>query len=403
MNEDYPPATGENRSLMGLAVLMGMACAGVPLTDTAKSLMARIAHDPGDADALMDLSIVSHLWFKRDLGLATQAQALKITRRYRLPAKSEPALRLLALMRHGDLAANAPLEFLVQDSDVTLEMLFLDPAAPFPDALPEHDLIIVAIAESSDSAAVLERIVQAAPRLPAPLLNRPERIARLARDSVSAMLQGLPGVEIPPTATVARAALEHGAPFAYPLIIRPLDSHAGLGLEKIADGAGLQHYLAQHDETGFYLSPFIDYRNADGLYRKYRVVIVDGQAYAGHMALSEHWMIHYLNAHMSDSAAKRAEEAAFMEHFDAGFGARHAGALKAIAAAAGLDYLVIDCAESASGKLLVFEIDSAAVIHGMDPADTFPYKQAQVRRIFAAFRAMLQSRIENMRGAGQKL
>ena len=51
----------------------------------------------------------------------------------------------------------------------------------------------------------------------------------------------------------------------------------------------------------------------------------------------------------------------------------------------------------------MFEIDSAAVIHGMDSADTFPYKQAQVRKIFAAFRALLQSRMEILRAATQKL
>ena len=382
---------------MGLAVLMSMACAGVPLTDTAKSLMARIARDPADAEALMDLSIISHLWFKHELGLAAQAQALQIKRLYRLPTAGKPVLRLLALMHPGDLAANAPLEFLVQDSDVALEMLLLDPAAPIPVSLPEYDLVIVAIAESAAAAPLLERIAQALPD--APLINRPERIARLGRESVSTMLQGLPGVEIPPTATIDRAALVQGAPFPYPVIIRPLDSHAGQGLEKIGDADGLQSYLAQHSETAFSLSPFIDYRNADGLYRKYRVVIVDGKAYAGHMALSEHWMIHYLNAHMSESEAKRAEEAAFMERFDSGFGLRHGQALGAIAAVAGLDYLVIDCAESSSGKLLVFEIDSAAVIHGMDPADTFPYKQNQVRKIVAAFRQLLQSRMEKARTA----
>ena len=402
---DANPLADEAHSLMGLAVLMGMACVGTPLTDTAKSLMARIARDPRDAEALLDLAIISHLWFKHDLGLASQAQALKIKRRYRLPAKREPALRLLALMHPGDLAANAPLEFLVQDSDVTLEMLFLDPVAPFPGDLPEHDLAIVAIAESAGSSPLLGRIAQALPQASsgAPLLNRPERIARLSRGSVSSMLRDLPGVDIPPTASASRATLAGGAPFAYPVIIRPLDSHAGQGLEKIDDEAGLRHYLAQRGETMFTLSPFIDYRNADGLYRKYRIVIVDGKAYAGHMALSDHWMIHYLNAHMSDSAAKRAEEAAFMAQFDQGFGARHGAALQAIAEAAQLDYLIIDCAESPSGKLLVFEIDSAAVIHGMDPVDTFPYKQAQMRKIFAAFRAMLQSRMEKVGGTGQKL
>jgi glutathione synthase/RimK-type ligase-like ATP-grasp enzyme len=398
MTEADPQARTSGRPFMGLAVLMSMACAGVPLTDTAKSLMARIARNPLDAEALMDLSIISHLWFKHDLGLATQALALRIRRCYSLPAAGVPALRLLALMHPGDLAANAPLEFLLQDSDVALEMLFLDPEAPLPEALPEHDLVIVAVAESAAARPLLERIAQAMPNTP--FVNRPERIARLARESVSKMLQGLPGVAMPPTATVPRAALEKGAPFPYPLIVRPLDSHAGQGLEKIGDAAALQAYLAEHAEAAFSLSPFVDYRDADGLYRKYRVVIVDGKAYAGHMALSDHWMIHYLNAHMSESEAKRAEEAAFMADFDAAFGRRHAAALEAIDRAAGLDYLVIDCAESHSGALLVFEIDSAAVIHGMDPADTFPYKQNQVRKIVAAFRALLQSRMEKARGAG---
>lgn len=396
MTDAYPP----ERPFMGLAVLMSMACAGVPLTDTAKSLMTRIAQDPADAEALLDLSIISHLWFKHELGLASQAQALKIRRHYRLPAKGEPALRLLALMHPGDLAANAPLEFLVQGSDVTLDMLFLDPDAPLPDVLPEHDLIIVGIAESVAAAGLLAKIAQSLPDTC--IVNRAEYIAKLGRGSVSTMLQGLPGIDMPPTACVPRAELGQGAPFAYPVIVRPLDSHAGQGLEKIDDATGLRAYLAQHGEAMFYVSPFIDYRNADGPYRKYRIVIIDGHAYAGHMALSGHWMIHYLNAHMSDSEAKRAEEAAFMENFDDDFGKRHAMALQAIAQAAQLDYLVIDCAESPSGKLLVFEIDSAAVIHGMDPVDTFPYKQAQVQKIFAAFRAMLQSRMEKARAMVEK-
>ncbi|MFN3398189.1 MAG: hypothetical protein ACK4ZS_06605 [Sulfurimicrobium sp.] len=56
---------------------------------------------------------------------------------------------------------------------------------------------------------------------------------------------------------------------------------------------------------------------------------------------------------------------------------------------AGLDYLGIDCGESPDGKLLVFEADSNMIVHAMDPVDLFPYKQAQMQKVFAAFRAML--------------
>ena len=58
----------------------------------------------------------------------------------------------------------------------------------------------------------------------------------------------------------------------------------------------------------------------------------------------------------------------------------------------GFDYYSIDCAETRDGRLLVFEADTAAIIHLMDPPDLFPYKQPQMRRVFAAFEAMLRSR-----------
>ena len=119
---------------------------------------------------------------------------------------------------------------------------------------------------------------------------------------------------------------------------------------------------------------------------KYRIVLIDGRPYVCHMAISEHWMIHYLNAGMTESAEKRAEEARFMASFDDDFAHRHAAALRAIHERMGLDYLGIDCGETADGELLIFEVDSNMIVHAMDPVDLFPYKQPQMRKVFAAFR-----------------
>jgi hypothetical protein len=49
----------------------------------------------------------------------------------------------------------------------------------------------------------------------------------------------------------------------------------------------------------------------------------------------------------------------------------------------------VDCAETRDGRLLVFEADNTAIVHDMDPPDVFPYKPPQMRKIFAAFTAML--------------
>jgi len=74
---------------------------------------------------------------------------------------------------------------------------------------------------------------------------------------------------------------------------------------------------------------------------------------------------------------------------DTAYGGR--AALERMAKLIGLDYFGIDCGETPDGKLLVFEADTAMLVHDMDPPDLYPYKPAQMRKLFDAFRAMLET------------
>ena len=385
---------------MGLAALMRLTFEGQDLGPVAAQLIQRAQDDPQDAAALMDLATTLELNFKPDIALATQAQALQMQSLYSLPAAGEPGLRLLSLMAPGDLTTNAPLAFLLEDSDVALDMLYVGGGvAPAPE-LPAHDVLFVAIGESEATHALLQELKPVIENWPRPVLNRPERIMRTSRDGAHALLHDAPGIVMPPALRIERSELERLCrgdlslqdllPEAvFPILVRPVDSHAGHDLAKLDAPDELDAYLAPLAETRFFVSPFVDYRGDDGLYRKYRVVLIDGRPYAGHMALSEHWMIHYLNAGMRESAAKRAEEARFMARFDEDFARRHAAAIEAINRRLELDYLVIDCAETAAGELLVFEVDTGAVVHSMDPPDIFPYKLPAMHKVFDAFRALL--------------
>jgi hypothetical protein len=140
------------------------------------------------------------------------------------------------------------------------------------------------------------------------------------------------------------------------------------------------------------ISSLVSWITAAPTLRKYRVACIDRAPFLCHMATSDHWMVHYLNAGMTDSADRRADEARAMATFDTGFAARHAAAFEALNDWMALDYFQIDCAETPDGRLLVFEADVAAIIHLMDPPDLFPYKPAQMRRVFDAFGAMLRRR-----------
>jgi hypothetical protein len=119
------------------------------------------------------------------------------------------------------------------------------------------------------------------------------------------------------------------------------------------------------------------------------VALIDGAPYICHYAISQNWMIHYLNAGMTESAEKRAEEAAEMAAFDQGFAQRHQAALTAIHQRLGMEYLGIDCGEMPNGDLLIFEADNAMIVHSMDPEDMFPYKAPAMRKVFKAFRELL--------------
>ena len=387
--------------LLGLAALMRMIFSGVDLTPLATRLIERQTQHPDDANALMDLSTIVQLWMNRKLALATQAQALAMQQLYRLPApKGDAGVRLLALMAPGDLMANTPLDLLLEDSDVALDMLYLSPDLPVPPALPDHDLLFVAVGESDQNRPLLKELETVMKSWPRPVLNRPERIVHLARDTVCTQLATAPGVVMPITVRIGRQALERigrdelAMPGVigdgdFPVIVRPIDSHAGQGLIKAEHPSAIADYLQTMTQDEFYVSRFVDYRGTDARFRKYRVVLIEGRPFACHMGISENWMIHYLNAGMHESADKRAEEERFMASFDEDFGRRHEQAFAAIDERIGLDYLVVDCAETHDGKLLVFELDSGAVVHALDPIDVFPYKRPQMQKVFSAFREML--------------
>jgi len=340
----------------------------------------------------------------REFAMLLQSRAIDLQQVYRLPAAHEPAgVRVLVLMSPGDLTAVTPVDCLVEDSDVELQMLYTRPGNPLPAQLPGHDLVFVAVGESAANRPLLEQLRQFTRSSRKPVLNAPERILQLSRSSVSVALGRIPGVVMPATARVGREDLARAGrselPLAqllddgaFPIIARPMDSQGGKDLARLDGPGDIAPYLEKTGSGEFFVSRFVDYSGPDGFFRKYRVVVIDGRPFACHMAISTHWMIHYVNADMDADAWKRQEEARFMAGFDAGFAARHAQALRGIDAAMGLDYYAIDCAETAEGGLLVFEADTAMLVHAMDPADLYPYKQPQMRKVFAAFRAMLEAR-----------
>jgi hypothetical protein len=389
---------------IGFARLTTMAFRGTDLRPLRDELISKVSDGTAGAGEALDLSLIAQLLGDKQTGIAMQAEVLAFHQLFRSPCSAEkPKLRVLALAAAIDMGGNTPIEFLLEESGIELKTLYVVPGIELPAPLPDHDVAIVIASDSEECRDALGIIERVAARWPRPMLNPPRFVCNLDRDKLHRLLRGIQGLDIPATLCVARGQLSEiarssllvadiAAELQFPIIVRPRGSHAGVGLARIEDRAALGRHLTDRAEQEFFVSRFVDYADEDGLFRKYRIVVVDGRPYACHMAIADRWDIWYLNADMAFSESKRHEEENFMRTFDSGFATRHQGALAAMIDKIGLDYFTIDCAENKRGELLIFEADNTAVVHNMDSPEMFPYKPPQMCAIFEAFAAMLYRR-----------
>ena len=311
-------------------------------------------------------------------------------------------MRVLAFVAPGDLMANTPVEFLLEESEATLDLYYVVPGRPVSQLLPDHDVAFVAIGASDENLPILQQLARLTRCWPVPVLNAPERIVRLSREFVWAHLTCAPGITMPMTARVERqtlaqigagavrvgSVLERGD---FPIIVRPVGSHAGQSLARLDDAAGIATYLQGQQESRFHVSRFIDYRGLDGLFRTYRIVFVADRPLPCHMTISESWMVNDPNAGTNADAETRAEDAHFRASFDDVFARRHGAAFRAITERLGLDYFGFDCAETPRGDLLIFEVSTTISGQSMDPLHLYPCTQPQMRKVADAFREMLRA------------
>lgn len=384
--------------MIGPARLIRAAFAGADMAGRAGEILAQSENGALEAGTALDLSIILLLMHRFDEALQLQFEVLRSVRHFQLLSnRPEATTRILVIVTAGDLMANTPVDFLLDDPSFRVEYLFVLPGEAVPHPLPEHDVCVVGVAYSTANEPVLEALASAALRWDRPVINSARDVLKTSRHGIADTLRGANGIAVPRIARLTRSAIaaletELPAGLDYPVLIRPIDTHAGNALQKIEEHESLGAYLAQTEAADFYLTQFCDYSGPDGLHRKLRIVLIDGTPYLCHMAIRDHWMIHYLNAGMNDDPAKRDAEAAAMAAFDDVFVPRHREAFAEIHRRTGLEYLILDCAENRDGLLLIFEADTGMIIHDMDPAERFPYKPPQMRKVFAAFHHAIRKR-----------
>ena len=313
-----------------------------------------------------------------------------------------PSRHVLAIAVPGDFQANLPIAMLLTEATTSLTTFWLDDpasvlAAPAAVAarLPDDiDAVFIVIAEDARHADAVRAADCLAAALGRPVINPGAMIAAASRDAMAERLAGIAGAIVPKQHLRHRHALADMPP-AFPAIIRPRASHAGHGLARLGDAAELADYLAgQVAEDWFFVAPFIDYRSADGQWRKYRVIFVAGVAFPFHLAVHDDWAVWYYNAGMADNPTKQAEERRFLDDISSVFPPAAMQALADIAARVGLDYFGLDCGLLDNGDVVVFEVETGMIVHDRNEGSAFEYKILPARKILRAVEGMIDGRVK---------
>lgn len=150
---------------------MALAFQGIDLKPLILDRLDRLARQPLDAAALMDLSLAFQFYGRRTEALAYQRSALTFSRIYKVLSQRSNPLRLLMFVAAGDLTVNTPIELILRGRNVTLIKVFVLPGEALPSAVPDHDVAFTAISEFDETRDLLDWLGDKLARWPRPLLN----------------------------------------------------------------------------------------------------------------------------------------------------------------------------------------------------------------------------------------
>lgn len=386
-----------------MASIVGRIYGGTDPDALMQEITVRL-NDPEQAPgAWLDLSILRRTLGDNQNAEIFQREALNSSRMFRQPSLREKPLRLLAFKTSGNFMANTPVEFMLEGGNIELVSLYIGDGTEAIGPVPDHDVALLAIGESPENRSILKKCQKLLENWHRKIFNfNVETILQLDRSLLWHRLARADRIHCPWTLDFERDELVsdaegaitrrlNGQAISFPLIIRPEGAHAGANTVKVDCMLEFSTTLAGFSADRLTVSHFIDYSSEDGQFRKYRIALIGGVAHPAHMAISSKWMVHYLNAGMTESAIKRDEEARWLNDFDATFALKHKAAFKALCDVLQLDYFAIDCAETKDGTLLIFEIDTAMIVHCMDVTAGLSYKKAPMQKLFSAFQAVLAS------------
>ncbi len=261
--------------------------------------------------------------------------------------------------------------------------------------LSAYGCVLNLISDADHSPATLEALQLLLRGYRGRVINRPEAVLRTSRDEVANILSGIPGLIVPRVLRLrggdSDAALKAvtDAGLVFPLIVRRPATHAGRTMVLVEDEGVFRSAVASDVE--YFATEFVEYRSADGLYRKYRIWSFGGRAVFRHLATTNDWNVHVTpgNEFMFDRRDLIEEEVRLMERPEGAFPDEVLAIVAAIGERLGLDYFGVDFGFHPDGRMVLFEANATMTFFPMVPNPRFAFRQRLLAPAEEAFMAML--------------
>lgn len=197
-----------------------------------------------------------------------------------------------------------------------------------------------------------------------PVINTPASISACTREGIRPAMFG--GVTIPLTtmyrsnhSSLETHLKEHG--HRLPVLVRPLGMHSGTGMQRIES---LADFVMDEGQSEYYVTDFVNFVSADGLYRKYRLVYAAGQLFPHHLFTGKAWCLHLKDVRefMEQSPSLMKEANCYINAMP---DAEKTG-LMTIFEHLGLDFGMVDYARDHEGRPIIFEVNPCFLLSGVN-------------------------------------
>ena len=213
-----------------------------------------------------------------------------------------------------------------------------------------------------------------------PFFNIPSHVMRTTRDNISRLLQGIDKLYVPKTVRIQPKtpseihAMIKKEGFRYPVIFRQAGDHGGISTIRVNDETEQFHAFAL-DGRDYYLTQFVEYAE-DGLYKKYRLIVIDGEVHLRHVKISAGWMVH----HKSQIKNPEKIQKIVAKRFTSEIKPKIQPVISEIYSRIQLDFFGIDCYIDDKMNILVFEINANMSIFQKAKVEIFEKHLEMIRQ-----------------------